>query len=245
MSLLAYKNYLAHHGIKGQKWGIRRFQNEDGSLTPEGRERYGQMGNEVYKGGIFSNKSKKIEALDLTEEKKMFREIDKQLDDLNDKVWEAASKDLDSNKLNNKALNKYLDEHIKQKGNEYPNFFDYGDDEKILNEVLPNMSKALKDYSEVDSKKQRELANLTNNLIKNLDRYKYGSKEFKNEINTAVINKLARDVDMSAKTSSQYVDANKNYKSHMAGYLDALQEGYDIEDYIENYGRKKGIEFKY
>lgn len=33
-------DFLAHHGIKGQKWGIRRFQNPDGSLTPEGRERY-------------------------------------------------------------------------------------------------------------------------------------------------------------------------------------------------------------
>lgn len=33
--------YLAHHGIKGQKWGIRRYQNEDGTLTAEGRERYG------------------------------------------------------------------------------------------------------------------------------------------------------------------------------------------------------------
>lgn len=32
-------NYLSHHGILGQKWGVRRFQNEDGSLTPEGRER--------------------------------------------------------------------------------------------------------------------------------------------------------------------------------------------------------------
>ena len=27
------ENYLAHHGIKHQKWGNRRFQNEDGSLT--------------------------------------------------------------------------------------------------------------------------------------------------------------------------------------------------------------------
>jgi len=34
------KTYLAHHGIKGQKWGVRRFQNEDGSLTPEGRRYY-------------------------------------------------------------------------------------------------------------------------------------------------------------------------------------------------------------
>ena len=32
--------YLIHHGIKGQKWGVRRFQNSDGSLTPAGRERY-------------------------------------------------------------------------------------------------------------------------------------------------------------------------------------------------------------
>lgn len=33
--------YLIHHGIKGQKWGIRKYQNEDGSLTEEGRRRYG------------------------------------------------------------------------------------------------------------------------------------------------------------------------------------------------------------
>ena len=34
-------DYLIHHGIQGQKWGIRRFQNEDGSLTAAGRKRYG------------------------------------------------------------------------------------------------------------------------------------------------------------------------------------------------------------
>ena len=31
---------MHHHGIKGQKWGIRRFQEEDGDLTPAGKERY-------------------------------------------------------------------------------------------------------------------------------------------------------------------------------------------------------------
>ena len=33
-------SYLEHHGILGQKWGIRRYQNPDGSLTPEGKKRY-------------------------------------------------------------------------------------------------------------------------------------------------------------------------------------------------------------
>ena len=32
-------DYLAHHGIKGQKWGIRRFQNPDGTLTEAGKRR--------------------------------------------------------------------------------------------------------------------------------------------------------------------------------------------------------------
>lgn len=34
-------NYLQHYGIQGMKWGRRRYQNHDGSLTPAGRVRYG------------------------------------------------------------------------------------------------------------------------------------------------------------------------------------------------------------
>lgn len=33
-------DYLMHFGIKGQKWGVRRFQNEDGTLTVDGKKRY-------------------------------------------------------------------------------------------------------------------------------------------------------------------------------------------------------------
>lgn len=38
----SYPDYLVHHGIAGQKWGIRRFQNEDGTLTEEGKRRYNE-----------------------------------------------------------------------------------------------------------------------------------------------------------------------------------------------------------
>ena len=33
-------NTLQHWGIKGMKWGVRRYQNKDGSLTPAGKKRY-------------------------------------------------------------------------------------------------------------------------------------------------------------------------------------------------------------
>lgn len=42
---------LMHHGIKGQKWGVRRFENEDGTLTPEGKERYRYNTEEYKKAG--------------------------------------------------------------------------------------------------------------------------------------------------------------------------------------------------
>lgn len=43
--MVRYSPELCHYGIKGQKWGIRRYQNSDGSLTPEGIKRYGDNPN--------------------------------------------------------------------------------------------------------------------------------------------------------------------------------------------------------
>lgn len=36
-------NSIYHHGVKGQKWGVRRFQNEDGTFTEAGKKRYGRL----------------------------------------------------------------------------------------------------------------------------------------------------------------------------------------------------------
>ena len=43
------KDYLEHHGILGMKWGVRRYQNKDGSLTAAGRRRVAKLEKEYKK----------------------------------------------------------------------------------------------------------------------------------------------------------------------------------------------------
>lgn len=53
-----YPTYLIHYGIQGQKWGVRRFQNEDGTLTEEGIRRYGRL---IDKAGSSEKYKKKLD----------------------------------------------------------------------------------------------------------------------------------------------------------------------------------------
>ncbi len=44
---MSMKKEIYHHGIKGQRWGVRRYQNPDGTLTEEGKRRY-DSGDEAF-----------------------------------------------------------------------------------------------------------------------------------------------------------------------------------------------------
>ncbi len=55
-------SYLMHHGILGMKWGVRRYQNRDGTLTAAGKRRLKKMGidpSRVSKGNTSSSSAKK------------------------------------------------------------------------------------------------------------------------------------------------------------------------------------------
>lgn len=116
---------LRHHGILGQKWGVRRFQNADGSLTAAGRERYyGKDGqkeiakvlrdDKVWYGGTGElRKLPQIQdaAKRLSEEyEKVF--IDKAAS--NDSFSQIYNKLYNSPKLHEKWLNKAVDNFVER-----------------------------------------------------------------------------------------------------------------------------------
>lgn len=83
-----YLDYLAHYGVEGMRWGVRRYQNEDGSLTALGREHYGihdlsvvnkdyymEGGNE-YVNKVVKKKYKNINKIEKQTKKAIKKEYD-------------------------------------------------------------------------------------------------------------------------------------------------------------------------
>ena len=66
---------LEHHGIKGQRWGVRRFQNADGTLTPAGRRHYERADNRWVK-----RNATKIHNKAYKKSQREMRKVTKQLD---------------------------------------------------------------------------------------------------------------------------------------------------------------------
>lgn len=102
---------IYHHGIIGQKWGVRRFQNSDGSYTAAGKARYGIDSN-----GKMSKEGKTQEKIDrkynriVSKSAKAYSEAKRKANEGNDFGFTAADSYVRGKRKEAKA-NKYAKEH--------------------------------------------------------------------------------------------------------------------------------------
>lgn len=140
-------DFLAHHGIKGQKWGNRRYQNPDGSLTDLGRVRYG-VGSALKKTGSAVGKAIR---------KATGRQTDAELDAEVEKAQKrnerrAKQKYIDESKGKRKPLHKMNDDEL----NEYI-------DRLTKERNVKRMEKELKEMNRGPAKKM--IAGLADNVV--------------------------------------------------------------------------------
>ena len=124
--------YIEHHGIKGQKWGVRRYQNPDGSLTEAGKKR-------------ISKKYKKAQA-----------KGDKQLaSNYTDLYVDAYNKTV--NYMNSNRLDAFNAEQKKKYGKDFAKRDGYESDyEKEIDELLnENFKKNLSEFIDNNANYQK------------------------------------------------------------------------------------------
>lgn len=165
-----YSDELYHHGIKGQRWGIRRYQNEDGSLTAAGKIRYGaqKVGETLGSGlkALGSHVGDRIKAKHkwmMSDEELQDRiqrlEMEKRYKDLlrDSKPSMSRGKKIVGDILEsgvktlaNRAVDEFADKLFEVKGEETLSSKVKKDFEKKFKDTYKNGSGALPDYKDVE-----------------------------------------------------------------------------------------------
>ena len=220
IELMQDETTLSHHGILGQKWGIRRYQNPDGSLTEAGRKRYSQIyGGPIFeKGNDFHSNVEKwgsdakhnllaITGISGSGKSTTAHYLKERLPNVDVIYMDHYWFDPTRKELQSKGFNKYLDVHVPEFKNIVNDFKKYDDvvyaqnninDEEAIKlgrqywRIMDKVRDAMFDYAESCYGKNRVIAE----GVQWIDEILYDTSEQKSQI--------YRDLPMIMKGTNLY-----------------------------------------
>lgn len=234
--------YLAHHGIKGQKWGVRRFQNPDGTLTALGKERYYTDKDSkrllrgartaAYYGNYWYTNPDIEEACDfLVKQKKVIHDERQKLQDIHSDILNEINA---NSKIKNSIISELADK-AKNNGEEGVFIDDIID---ALNPLLADKSSPLRnckdfnkciEYGVTVSNSLKQYRDNCQDIVNDLVG-KYGdqkltknSAELKYYVQSNIVSKVDKEVGLAPYTSSWnnelYDDIVKQLKGKYGLYI--------------------------
>lgn len=200
--ILSSNGELYHYGVKGQKWGVRRYQNEDGSLTNAGKERYyndaeqkslyEQSKRHIVKGTFTGHTIAGNE--DIAQAGVFLRNQNEVITDTFGKMTKSYDKDISNMSKNSKFMSE-----AKKRLNDELGGPDKVDDEELLDWVVDDII-----YDNIHTYSSQATKNLVKKFNDDVEQYYNNARSITDDLVGAYGDRPVASIDTIRKTGGVF-----------------------------------------